>query len=135
MPLDRASVTLHWAFAWLCVTLFIVACSEAKKLSLNVPEGEATSTLLEFARQANVEIVFDAQSIDGVRTREVNGLFDPQSALRIMLRDTPLRLDFDANSGAYAVIRDEETQAFLGVPFPRATTAMGNGLIHVLTKK
>jgi len=113
----------------------LAACSETQKLSLNVPEGDATSTLLEFARQANVEIVFDAQSIDGVRTSSIIGDFDPQSALRIMLKGTPLKVCFDAGSGAYAIIRSNESQAFFSIPFSYTMAAVHIGVIPKLTKK
>ncbi len=101
---DRHSIPVLLAVIFLC-NLLLIACTEKEKLSLNIPEGFATHTLKEFARQAEVEIIFDAQSVYGVKTHAVNGNHDPQSALRIMLEDTPLRVDFDDESGAYAVIR------------------------------
>lgn len=92
------------AFGFLCTLLF-TACAEKEKLSLNIPSGFATSTLKEFARQAKVEIIFDPQSVYGVKTNEVHGEHDPESALRVMLKGTPLSVDFDQATGAYAVIR------------------------------
>lgn len=135
MPPIRISLTLFHACAWFCAMLLIASCSQTQKLPLNVSEGEATSTLLEFARQANVEIIFDAQRIDGVRTQPINGVFDPQSALRIMLQDTPLSVYFDTSSGAYAIVRNKDSQASIRIPFPHTMAAMRSGVIHNLTKK
>ena len=108
--------------------ILLSSCTQKEKISLNIPEGFATITLKEFARQAEVEIIFDAQSVYGVQTNAVNGNHDPQSALRIMLKDTPLRVDFDDESGAYAVIRiklsmnSDRTLIFdtiAGIPYPQ----------------
>ena len=104
MRSDRHSIIFLFALGLLC-TLLITSCTLKEKLSLDIPAGFATNTLKEFAKQAEVEIIFDPQSVYGVRTHAVNGEHDPRSALRIMLKDTPLTVDFDDESGAYAVIR------------------------------
>lgn len=98
--------TLLFAYAWLCVVLF-TACSKKEELALDIPEGQATSTLKEFARQTDVEILFDLQIVYGVKTNAVKGKYEPDSALRMMLQDTPLGVDFENESGAYAVFRKE----------------------------
>ncbi|MDA1069646.1 MAG: STN domain-containing protein, partial [Verrucomicrobia bacterium] len=85
----RHSFLLIFAFACLC-TIFLTACTEKEKLPLDIPEGFATTTLKDFARQTNVEILFDRQSVYGVKTNAVKGKYDPGSALGIMLKDTPL---------------------------------------------
>lgn len=86
-------------------TCFFISCAKTEKQSLNIPAGFATHTLKEFARQAKVEIIFDPQSVYGVKTHSVDGDYDPHSALQIMLEDTPLRVDYDDETGAYAIIR------------------------------
>ena len=105
------SFTLLFVIGWLCAIL-LTACAGKQNSYLKIPEGYATQTLKEFARQAHVEIIFDAQSVYGVKTNAVNGRYDPQSALRIMLRDTSLSVDCDEESGAYAVIRIEVSEVF-----------------------
>ena len=107
------------AFGFLS-TLLLAACTPKEKRSLNIPAGFATNTLKEFAHQAKVEIIFDPQSVYGVKTNAVIGNHDPQSALRIMLKDTPLKVDFDDESGAYAVIRIKLSGNFIRTPFPDA---------------
>lgn len=74
---------------------------------LDVPEGEAAYTLKEFAKQAEVEIVFNPQSVYGVRTNSVVGGYDPYSALRIMLSETNLIVDYDEETGAYGIMRND----------------------------
>ena len=92
------------AFACLCA-LLLISCSGKEKLTIDISEGFATTTLKEFARQTEVEIVFDLQSVYGVKTNAVNGNYDADSALRMMLDSTPLGVDFEIESGAYAVFR------------------------------
>ena len=105
MRSNRNSFTLLFVLAWFCVIL--AACSEKEKQSINIPEGFATETLKKFAHQTNVEILFDRQSVYGVKTNPVKGRYVPASALRIMLEDTPLGVDIENESGAYAVFRKE----------------------------
>lgn len=92
--------------AFFC-TLLLTACTEKEKQFIDIPEGFATTTLKEFAHQTNVEILFDRQSVYGVTTNPVKGKYDPPAALRIMLEDTPLALDIENESGAYAVFRKD----------------------------
>ena len=93
----------------LVVTVLIVlaACSSKKQSVLNIPEGEAAYTLKEFAKQAEVEIMFNPQSVYGVKTNAVIGKYYPHSALRIMLADTNLTIDYDEGNGAYGIMRNE----------------------------
>ena len=102
----RHSFSILFAFVWFCAIL-LTACTEKEQLFLDIPEGFATNTLKEFARQTNVELLFDLQSVFGVKTNAVKGKYDPGSALRMMLEDTPLGVDFENESGAYAVFRKD----------------------------
>jgi len=104
MRLDRCPCISFVAFAMLCMIL-LVGCAEKEKISLNIPEGYATNTLKEFARQAKVEILFDLQTVNGVKTNAISGKYYPVSALRMMLGDTLLVVDFESETGAYAVYR------------------------------
>ncbi len=94
------------AVIFLC-NLLLTVCSEKEKLSLNIPEGFAENTLREFAHQTNVEILYDRQSVYGEKTNPVKGKYDPAAALGIMLEDTPLGVDVESETGAYAVFRKE----------------------------
>jgi hypothetical protein len=105
LPSVRISLLSAFLSLGLLGVILLSACSEKDKLLLDIPEGFATDTLKEFAKQAEVEIIFDPQTVYGVKTHAVNGEHDPRFALQIMLKDTPLNVDFDDVSGAYAVIR------------------------------
>jgi len=106
MRSNLRTFSLLVVFAWLCAIL-LSACAEKDERSLDIPEGSATLTLKEFARQANVEILFDLQIVYGVETNAVKGNYEPGAALRIMLVDTSLEISFEKESGAYAVFRKQ----------------------------
>ena len=91
------------------VTVLIVlgACASKRQSVLDIPEGYANQTLKEFSKQAEVEIIFNPQSVYGVKTNAVVGKYYPHSALRIMLEDTVLILNFDEETGAYGVLRND----------------------------
>ena len=58
--------------------------------SFDMEADDAGLTLKEFARQAKAGIVFDPESVKGVRTQEVTGMLLPSEALGRMLEGTPL---------------------------------------------
>lgn len=86
---------------------FFVGCTSSEVLSFDIPQGRATQTLRVFAKQANVEILFDLSSVEGVETNPVKGLIEPGAALRMMLEGTPLGVDYEHETGAYAVYLKE----------------------------
>lgn len=87
--------------------LALTACSYPDERSLNIPEGMASHTLKEFAKQANVEIVFNTPSVAEVRTNSVVGKMTPRAALELMLSGTPLIFERDPETGAYAVTSNQ----------------------------
>lgn len=94
------------ALAWLLIAaLAFTACSTNNAKQLSVPSGDASITLLEFARQAEVEIIFDANSVSGIRTQAIDGKHPPAEALDLMTLDTPLRVNQDLYTGAFAITR------------------------------
>ena len=85
----------------------ITACSRSNDVSLDIESGHASYTLKEFARQANVEIVYDVANIENIVTNKVSGSMDPESGLTTMLRGTLLVLEKDPKTGAFAVKKKE----------------------------
>ncbi len=63
--------------------------------------------LREFATQAKREIVFLVGSVDGVKTREVQGVMTPREAIDRMLAGTGLVASVDAQTGAFAIERGQ----------------------------
>ncbi len=110
--------TLSTFSAILCL-LALTACSYQNERSLNIPEGLASHTLKEFAKQANVEIVFNTPSVTDIRTNAVTGKMVPQAALELMLSGTSLIYGRDPETGAYAVT---------SIQIPNSAAEMGSVL-------
>tara|TARA_B110000467_G_C18318544_1_gene483387 strand:- start:1397 stop:1756 length:360 start_codon:yes stop_codon:yes gene_type:complete len=93
--------------------LALTGCGKLEKHSIDVPEGYASQTLKEFAKQADIEIVFNAPSVANVKTNAVSGRMTPLVALDLMLSGTNLVFERDEETGAYAVtaIDDSDTVA------------------------
>ena len=100
----RAGITVLSAI--LCL-LALTACSYPDERSLDIPEGFASHTLKEFAKQANVEIVFNPPSVSEVRTNPVVGKMTPRAALELMLSGTSTVFERDPETGAYAVTSNQ----------------------------
>jgi iron complex outermembrane receptor protein len=60
----------------------------------SVPKGEATSTLLEFGREAELSVVFNYDDVHGIETRSISGNLPPRRALKKLLRNTQLTFEF-----------------------------------------
>ncbi|PTY08026.1 TonB-dependent receptor [Opitutaceae bacterium EW11] len=71
----------------------------------DVPAGNAESALAVFARQAAIQLIFDPQIAEGLRTPAVRGRLTPDDALRKLLAGTPLEVVRDQLTGALAIRR------------------------------
>ena len=74
--------------------------------SFDVPAGPASDTLKQFALEADREIMFPAERVEGIRTHAVHGRFTVQAALDRLLAGTPLFAAEDEKTGALAVARN-----------------------------
>ena len=86
--------------------LSLAGCSPRQELSFDIPSGPAGITLKEFAKQSGVEIVYNAEDMDGISTNPVFGEMNSRQGLERMLHDTPLVITEESSSGAIAVSRD-----------------------------
>jgi len=101
---DTAKLTV---FSLVIYLFALSACSYQDERSLNIPEGQASYTLKEFSKQANVEIVFNTPSVVDVRTNAVVGNMMPQAALELMLVGTSLVFERDPETGVFAVTSNQ----------------------------
>lgn len=68
----------------------------AALIAFSIPEGSLVSSIVEFARQANVQIIVAVRPLEGRRAASVYGLIPPQQALDSLL----------APSGCKGLIQD-----------------------------
>jgi iron complex outermembrane recepter protein len=74
----------------------------APVVEFHVPAGDAARTLNEFSRQANLQLLFDYNLVQGRRTQAVDGWYEARDALRRMLGDTGLTFKL-VNERTFAV--------------------------------
>jgi outer membrane receptor protein involved in Fe transport len=74
----------------------------AEPRAFNIPAGEAAMELREFAKQSGLQLLFDFTAVKSIKTHAVVGQYEPDAALKEMLRGTGL--DFErVNSQTVAV--------------------------------
>lgn len=77
--------------------------AEARNPRFDLPAGDAAVTLKAFSRQAGREIIYLADQVRAVRTREVTGTLPPREALERMLDGSGLSVLQDEKTGAFAI--------------------------------
>jgi iron complex outermembrane recepter protein len=70
---------------------------------LDVPAGDLVAALESLAKQAEIEIVYQADQMKGLRTHGLTGTFSTQDAVRKLLEGTPLRVRTDESTGAMLI--------------------------------
>jgi hypothetical protein len=102
-----ATRSLRFGPLLLCgvLTLATTAVAAESKRAFDVPAGRAEETLRRFSEQAGVELGFNSQHVQGIRTRAVRGHFSPAEGLDLLLAGSPLQAVRDAQTGAIFVNR------------------------------
>jgi TonB-dependent receptor len=78
-----------------------LACSPhamAQQRTFEVPAQPAVTAIPELARQAQVQIIAPAGSLEGIDTRAIAGEMDAREALRMLLEGTGLTIKSDAGN-------------------------------------
>jgi iron complex outermembrane recepter protein len=64
------------------------AAHAARELDFNLPAQPAASALLAFSKQTKIEVLFSFNALRGAVSKEVNGRFAPEAALKKLLEGT-----------------------------------------------
>lgn len=119
---------LRRALRLLCAFGALLAASAyaaEARVAFDLPAGEASQTLKQFAQQAKREILFPVQPVGGVRTNAVHGELSAREAIDRLLAGTELTALEDAKSGAFTIRREvralppKETKPAPAEPAPR----------------
>jgi hypothetical protein len=97
-------------FCIIGVSFLVNGCSHEQIIDFDISGGSADMTLKEFAKQADVEVVFDPRSVKAIITNPVSGEFSPREALELMLEGTDLRVQKDSTTGAIAIIHKKSSR-------------------------
>jgi outer membrane receptor protein involved in Fe transport len=99
--LIKAMVTV----AACCLTLAANAMAATPR-AVHIAPGPLVPALESLSKQMTLELIYQPEQLESIRTRGVSGTYTPQDAVRILLEGTPLDLRVDA-SGAMAVVPRE----------------------------
>ena len=72
----------------------------------DIPAGDAFTTLKRFSTQSGEQLIYKADTLEGVRTAAVVGRFTSLEALGRMLVRTELAVTQDAKTGTLAITRE-----------------------------
>lgn len=100
-------------------------------IHFDVAAADADDSIRAWARQAHMQVLYDANAVAGLVTRPVRGEYEPIEALRIMLGATGLLADL-VNERTVAVFESDnychpERGAFAPLPpcVPKPMTIVG----------
>jgi len=89
---------------------------------ISIPAGNLRVALLEFARQFEADVVFQPAQMNRYQTGGARGVYAPQEAIRILLKNTPLRVHTD-QSGAMVISEP-------GAPDRTSATGTNEGMVN-----
>jgi iron complex outermembrane receptor protein len=89
--ISRAAALPGKLCVWLLIVNGLCNTAVADPRPFDVPAGEASTALRDFARQAGLQLLFDYSAVKQVKTRAVSGRLEPEAALTEMLRGTGLQ--------------------------------------------
>lgn len=75
-------------------SLPLQAAEEDMSVPFDIPAQPLASALQAFAEQAHVQMLYKADTVEGVQSRPLSGLWTPEQGLRQMLQDTGLSFQF-----------------------------------------
>src|ERR1700679_4230931 len=88
------STTLSQAIA-MVLGVASLGTALAQTISFDVPDEDAATSIPEFARQANLQIIAPADKLVGIKTHMLHGAMDVHAALKQLLEGTGLVIASD----------------------------------------
>jgi len=73
--------------------------------SFNIPKQSAMLSLISFAEQADITLLFPTNGLKHVKTNPVTGQYSITQALQLLIKDSGLTMDFEA-SGEVSILVD-----------------------------
>src|SRR5688572_17774916 len=86
-----------------CALLLSVQVRADTPKQIDVPAGDLAAALEALSKQAQVNLVFQAGQMQGLKTHGVSGTLTPREAVVKLLQGTSLRLSTDEATGAMMI--------------------------------
>lgn len=98
------------------------AIADAAARPINIPAGDLITALESLAKQADIELVYQADQLKGIHTGGVSGTYEPKEAVSLLLKGTQLTIRTDETTGVMLVTPPRASQA-LSLKAPSGTGA------------
>jgi iron complex outermembrane receptor protein len=102
LPLHRRVVCFGLAFSLLNPA---IGAEQAAQVTFNIPRQRADLSLISFAEQAGITLLFPLNKVAGKQGNPVTGTYSLVEALNILLKDTGLKTDVN-ESGQLSILID-----------------------------
>ncbi len=87
----------------------VLAANKNDKVTFNIPRQRADVSLINFAEQADITLLFPLDKIAGKQTNSIIGKYSVTNALQILLKDTGLKTELSKN-GQLSILIDANFQ-------------------------
>ncbi|MCG8527409.1 MAG: TonB-dependent receptor [Opitutales bacterium] len=82
---------------------------ENVEVEVSIGAADASKSLFRLARKTRLSLVYRKSDVKGISTNSVEGTYTPEEALMALLEGTLLGVKKDAETGAFAIYRIEES--------------------------
>jgi iron complex outermembrane recepter protein len=108
-PVRVGILTMLAAFCACLLAFRVQATEDDRRVQLQIEAGTAAVRLNEWAKKTHFNVLTSFDQTSKLRTKEVNGLYEPIEALRLMLEGTGLEFMF-VNARFVSIYRPEGAQ-------------------------
>jgi TonB-dependent receptor len=84
---------------------WVIAEERVEKVKFNIPRQRADLSLINFAEQADITLLFPLNTMDGKQTNPLYGQYSIMEAIQLMLKNTGLKTDINEN-GQLSILID-----------------------------
>lgn len=113
--LNQPAVRLRRCIAAATLGLAIAAAlpAQAEPVRIDIPAKPLASALSDLGNQANLQIIYNQDTVSGLRSRGVSGQMEPEEALRQLLLGTSIAYRIEGN---HVTLQGSSDEAALMLP-------------------
>ena len=101
------------AAATLGLAMAVAVPALAEPVQINIPAQSLSSALYELGNQAKLQIIYNQDTVSGLRSRSVSGQMEPEEALRQLIQGTGIAYRIEGN---HVTLQGSSDDAALTLP-------------------
>lgn len=101
---------LAWRLLWLVVVLLAETTANASdsEFDFDVPPGAAGGSLVQFAKQANIQLLFPYHTVSAVQLNGLSGRYTVKEGIEVLISGTCLKATFITEAGTALRIAEQK---------------------------